>query len=120
MRRKHGDGDTESLPRNQEYELEEEEERSEEEQDEEEEEEGGDEEEEGGDEEEEITEYEKQRLRTIERNKAMLASLQLPNLAPSLAQATNKAAKVGATSKSKGGGPRRRSERLKSVSGKRR
>jgi hypothetical protein len=66
-----------------------------------------------------ITEYEKQHLKTIERNKAMLASLQLPDLASSLVQ-SSKASKAGSISKSKGGGPHRRSERLKSVSGKRR
>lgn len=112
LRRERGDGEAE-LRRDEEHDGNEveEEERAEEEED---------EEEEGGDEEEEITEYEKQRLKTIERNKAMLASLQLPNLASSLAQASGKGAKSGTTSKSKGGGPRRRSERLKSVSGKRR
>jgi TATA-binding protein-associated factor Taf7 len=82
------------------------------------------EEEEGEEDEEEeqdeaITEYEKQHLKTIERNKAMLASLQLPDLASSLVQ-SSKASKAGSISKSKGGGPHRRSERLKSVSGKRR
>lgn len=77
-------------------------------------------EEEEEEEEEEITEYEKQRLKTIERNKAMLASLQLPNLASSLAETTSKATKAKITSKSKSGGQGRRSQRLKSVSGKRR
>lgn len=72
------------------------------------------------DKDEAITEYEKQRLKTIERNKAMLASLQLPGLASSLTQST-RAKSLGSISKLKGGdGPRRRSERLKSVTGKRR
>jgi hypothetical protein len=87
------------------------------EEEEEEEEEGEEDEEEEQD--EAITEYEKQHLKTIERNKAMLASLQLPDLASSLVQ-SSKASKAGSISKSKGGGPHRRSERLKSVSGKRR
>ncbi|KAG0628102.1 hypothetical protein M758_1G000500 [Ceratodon purpureus] len=64
-----------------------------------------------------ITEYEKQRLQTIERNNAMLASLQLPNLASSLADSCG-ASKAASVPPVKGGGPRRRSERLKSVGGK--
>lgn len=85
--------------------------------DEDDEEEVGEEEEEG--EEEELTEYEKQRLRTIERNKAMLAALHLPALASTLAAETSSPVKSrkgkqpqpAAAAATRG--PRRRSERVK-------
>ncbi|KAG0594091.1 hypothetical protein M758_UG047000 [Ceratodon purpureus] len=48
----------------------------------------------------------------------MLASLKLPNLASSPAESCG-ASKGGSVPMVKGGGPRRRSERLKSVGGKR-
>ena len=89
--------------------------------DEDDEEEVGEEEEEGEEEgeEEELTEYEKQRLRTIERNKAMLAALHLPALASTLAAETSSPVKSrkgkqpqpAAAAATRG--PRRRSERVK-------
>ncbi|XP_024392586.1 uncharacterized protein [Physcomitrium patens] len=120
QRRKHCNGKGELRRKEEEEavdEVEEEEEEHEEEDEEEEE-----EEEDGDREEQEITEYEKQRLKTIERNKAMLASLQLPNLAASFAEATNQSAKAGkleVPSNARSHSSRRRSERLKAVRGKR-